>query len=102
MLELVKRLNEQIKFIENEIFKKINVFYSGGGIWIAEKNIDKNRYAIVSSDFIDCLTIYEETRDREKYYPQDMLFSEHKDKLNEIGKEIYNTLKEALEKEMQK
>lgn len=51
---------------------KIEVFYTGGGITLAEVYIDETLYAVVSSDAPDFLAIYTHAED-EKYLPEDML-----------------------------
>lgn len=37
----------------------IEVIYTGGGIWLACKNLDENRYAIVGDDFEEGIAIYD-------------------------------------------
>ena len=44
---------------------KFELFYTGGGITIAEADIDSARYAVVSSEAPDFLTVYTLT-DEEK------------------------------------
>ncbi len=44
----------------------IEVIYTGGGIWLACKNLDENRYAIVGDDFEEGIAIYDR-RDEESY-----------------------------------
>lgn len=53
----------------------IEVYYTGGGIWIAEYYLDeyKMAYAIVSSDAPEYITIY--NSNDEKYLPEDMVLS---------------------------
>lgn len=53
----------------------IEVFYTGGGIWIAENYLDEYgmTYAVVSSEAPEYLTIYRENE--EKHLPEDMILS---------------------------
>ena len=44
----------------------IEVIYTGGGIWLACKNLDINRYAIVGDDFEEGIAIYDR-RDENPY-----------------------------------
>lgn len=37
----------------------IEVIYTGGGIWLACKNLDANRYAVVGDDFEEGIAIYD-------------------------------------------
>lgn len=53
---------------------KPEVFYTGGGIWLAEMNLQNGTYAVVDSDYKECLSIYKYTDD-EPYMPDDMIFS---------------------------
>ena len=54
---------------------KIEAFYTGGGIWIAQTYLDEDEmtYAVVSSEAPEYLTIYREND--EKYLPEDMISS---------------------------
>ena len=78
---------------------KIKTFYTGGGITLAETNINKNHYAVVSSDAPDFLTIYSHSDDKILYLPEDMIESTHFDNLTPELKTIYtkmiNSLKSA-------
>lgn len=54
---------------------KIEVFYTGGGITLAEVDLDATRYAVVSSEAPDFLTIYTQTDGEKSYLPEDMVSS---------------------------
>ena len=78
---------------------KIEVFNTGGGIWLAETNLKDNKYAVVSSDAPEFLAIYQyEKAEDDKYYPEDMISDQHKDELTEEYKPIYEKLLLALAK----
>lgn len=74
---------------------KAEVFYTGGGIWLAEMDLKNGTYAVVDSDYHDCLSIYNYTDD-EQYMPEDMIFSKVVDQLDSEQMKIYNQLIAAL------
>lgn len=74
---------------------KPEVFYTGGGIWLAEMNLQNGTYAAVDSDYKECLSIYKYTDD-EPYMPDDMIFSKGVDQLDSEQMKIYNQLLAAL------
>lgn len=74
---------------------KPEVFYTGGGIWLAEMNLQNGTYAVVDSDYKECLSIYKYTDD-EPYMPDDMIFSKGVDQLDSEQMKIYNKLLAAL------
>lgn len=74
---------------------KAEVFYTGGGIWLAEMDLQNGTYAVVDSDYHDCLSIYNLTDD-EPYMPEDMIFSKSVDQLDSEQMKIYNQLIAAL------
>lgn len=77
---------------------KAEVFYTGGGIWLAEMDLQNGTYAVVDSDYPECLSIYNLTDD-EPYMPEDMIFSKGVDQLDSEQMKIYNRLIAALKKE---
>lgn len=79
--------------------KKPEVFYTGGGIWLAELDLQNGTYAVVDSDYHECLSIYRYSEDGEQYMPEDMIFSEDVKSLDLEQMKIYNKLYEALKKE---
>lgn len=54
---------------------KVDVFYTGGGITLAEVDLSENRYAVVSTDAPEYLTIYAYTDGEKTYLPEDMISS---------------------------
>lgn len=75
----------------------IEIFYTGGGITLAETDLNENEYAVVSSDSPDYLTIYNRDDDNEKsYLPDDMIVSTPKEKLTSNFKPLYIKMFEKL------
>lgn len=74
---------------------KAEAFYTGGGIWLAEKQLENGNYAVVSSNFLDCLTVYTKNVD---YFPEDMVFSKSVHDLDSDLMEVYNELVAELKK----
>jgi hypothetical protein len=75
--------------------KKIEVFYTGGGITIVETDIGNNRYAVVSSDAPEFLTVYYYSDNEKTYLPDDMVFSNRK---NELSLELQPLYFQMLDK----
>ena len=74
---------------------KIEVFYTGGGITLAEVDIDATHYAVVSSDAPDFFAIYTHRED-EKYLPEDMLVSSSKEEIAPEHQALYTEMLEKL------
>ena len=74
---------------------KPEIFYTGGGIWLAEMNLQNGTYAVVDSDYKECLSIYKYTDD-DPYMPEDMIFSKGVDQLDSEQMKIYNQLLATL------
>ena len=74
---------------------KIEVFYTGGGITLAEVYIDKTLYAVVSSDAPDFLAIYTHAED-EKYLPEDMLVCSSKEEIPHEYQALYTEMLDKL------
>lgn len=74
---------------------KIEVFSTGGGIWLAEVTLAQT-YGVVSSECPDVLTVYHKA-DTEKYLPENMLFSLKAKDLPPSNKAIYEEMRQALE-----
>ena len=76
---------------------EIDVFYTGGGIWLAEVELKDNKYAVVNSEYPDLFAIYQYAQaEDDKYYPEDMLLDKHKDDLDEEHRKIYEALLSEL------
>lgn len=80
---------------------KVEVFYTGGGIWLAELDLNNGTYAVVDSDYNTVLCIYQYPEDgEEQYMSEDMIFSDEVQNLNLEQAKIYNKLYEALKEEV--
>lgn len=79
------------------MINNIEIFYTGGGITLAETDLNENEYAVVSSDSPHFLTIYNRDDDNEKsYLPDDMIVSAPKEKLTSNFKPLYTKMIEKL------
>lgn len=76
---------------------KIEVFSTGGGVWLAEAEIDEERYAVVSNECPGCLSVYRKAD--EPYMPEDMQFSKSEDELDAVYKVLHRNMKQELEKQ---
>ena len=74
---------------------KIEVFNTGGGITLAEANINQEQYAVVSTEATEFLTIYKRTED-EAYLPEDMVMSIKEDEMTDEFKGLYAAMLKAL------
>lgn len=72
--------------------KKINTFYTGGGITLAEADIGQNRYAVVSSDAPDFLSVYVYSEGETTYMPEDMVFSVSKEDIEPEFTDLYSRM----------
>lgn len=80
---------------------KVEVFYTGGGIWLAEMNLENGTYAVVDSDYDTALSIYKYPEDgEEQYMSEDMIFSDEVQNLDNEHMKIYNQLLEALQEKI--
>ena len=75
---------------------QIEVIYTGGGITIVEANIGGGQYAVVSTEALEFLTIYNRTSE-EPYLPEDMVASITADEMTDDQKELYNNMIEHLQ-----
>lgn len=77
---------------------KIEVFYTGGGIWLAEAVInDKGDYAVVSNVHPEVLSLYHKAED--KYMEDALYLSKPWDELDVEKADIHARLCLALQKE---
>lgn len=78
---------------------KVEVFNTGGGIWLAETDLGDNKYAVVNSEYPEQFAIYLYAKaEDDKYYPEDMLLDQHRDELSEDLRKVYDKLLLALVK----
>ena len=76
---------------------KVEVFYTGGGIWLAEMDLGNGTYAVVDSDYYTALSIYKyPEEDDEQYMSEDMIFSDEVQNLDSEQMKIYNQLIASL------
>lgn len=79
--------------------EKIETFYTGGGITLAEADIDGGRYAVVSSEAPEFLSVYAYSDGEKTYLPDDMVSSVAKEdlpaELNALYRKMLDKLKTA-------
>ena len=71
---------------------KVEVFYTGGDIWLSEGILSDGKIAVVNNDFPSTLSVYKKPEDDIWYLPEDMIFSKDHNNLDDEYKEIYNIL----------
>lgn len=76
--------------------EKIEVFYTGGGITLAEARINTHHYAVVSSEAPEFFTVYAYSDKEETYLPEDMIFSSHKEEITPEFQPLYVKMLEKL------
>lgn len=54
---------------------KIEVFYTGGGIHLAQADLEGDQYAVVNTEAPEYLAIYKREDGEETYLPEDMVAS---------------------------
>ena len=79
------------------MLKNIDLFYTGGGITIAETDLNKDHYAVVSSEAPEFLTVYAYSEEEKTYLPDDMLFSHHREEIAPDLKALYAKMLEKLQ-----
>lgn len=77
---------------------KIETFYTGGGITLAEVELKGGRYAVVSTECPDCIAIYNRVEDEEPYMPEDMVGCYGVNEMDEDTKRLYQAMLNALNK----
>lgn len=75
---------------------KIEAFYTGGGITLAEAVLNKNHYAVVSSEAPEFMTVYLKSNGEASYLPENMIESKHNEELPPELKHIYKKMLDAL------
>lgn len=100
--QLIARFGEQTKVqdIPNDSSEtgipSVEVFYTGGGIWLAAKHIADHLYAVVDNDFDECLTYYDDREEDEKFACQNMVESIGIDEMGVADRAIWEELHTAL------
>lgn len=77
---------------------KIEVFYTGGGITLAEADLNEKQFAVVSTEAPECLTIYNYADGGETFLPEDMVASMTKDELPPELRDLYEEMLKELNK----
>lgn len=77
---------------------KIELIYTGGGITLAEAELNSDRYAVVSTEAPGFLTVYKRGDDETPYLPEDMVFSLTEGELPEDMKGLYAEMLDELKK----
>ena len=85
-----------------------NVFYTGGGIWIAAMYYDDRYYMTVDNEDMDIFSTYDHSKEsQDDDFPcEELHYSENIHDLDETlpeaedVKRMYTALREALEREM--
>lgn len=76
---------------------KIETFYTGGGIWLSQYNAGGGYYAVVSSEYPDCLSIYrKKDEDEDLYLPENMVSSKDLSELSTEQRAVHALLKKEL------
>ena len=76
--------------------EKIEVFYTGGGITLAEVDLDSKHYAVVSSEAPEFFTVYKHTDGEKTYLPDDMLVSSPKEEIAPEHSALYMKMLDKL------
>ena len=79
----------------------IDVYYTGGGIWLASAFISKNIYVTYSDECPECLAFYDKSQedDYETYPCMEMIDCKEMYQMSASEKKLYKQIKEKLEKE---
>ena len=87
----------EMKVLENLLARPtIEVFSTGGGIYLSEKRLPNGYYFVLSTEDLNCLTMYSPNRLGEKYMADNVVFSGTLDNLAPDSLKVYDELKEAL------
>lgn len=77
---------------------KVEKYSLGNGIWIAQKNINENEYALINSEAPEFLAVFLVSEDEDDcFLPENMKFSSHESELNAEFQEIHKELLSALQ-----
>jgi hypothetical protein len=74
---------------------KIEVFYTGGGITLAEADLGA-QYAVIGTDYPGFISIYNRVEGEEPYMPEDMVASLSEQEMDAETKALYLEMLEAL------
>ena len=85
--------------IKNEGEKKmtkIEKVYTGGGITLAEAELEGERYAVVSTECPELIAVYNRAEDEEPYLPEDMVGAYTEEEMGEDLKKLYHEMINTL------
>lgn len=74
----------------------IKTHYTGGGITLAEVDINAEQYAVVSTEALECLAIYNKVEGEEPYMPEDMAGCFTEEAMNPVLKAVYHEMVRVL------
>ena len=75
------------------------VFYTGGGIWLAAMWLNEHEYAIVDNCWKYCLSYYDDSEDEYEFHGMNMLTSVDEEDMTDADKAIWTKLCDALDRE---
>lgn len=75
---------------------KVEIFYTGGGITIAETDINQKQYAVVTTEAPEYLSVYRMENGEKNHLPDDMIESTPGENLPPNLKAIYTAMLEKL------
>lgn len=75
---------------------EIKTHYTGGGITLAEVDINAEQYAVVSTEALECLAIYNKVEDDEPYMPENMAGCFTEEAMDPTLKALYHEMVRAL------
>ena len=85
---------------------KVEVFYTGGGIWLSALYVDDNLYFVVDSDWTESITLFDHRdEDQDTEYPcQNVMYSKAEDSADfpftMFEKAVHKLLVEQLNEQM--
>ena len=75
---------------------KIEKVYTGGGITLAEAELEGGRYAVVSTECPELIAVYNRTEENEPYLPEDMVGAYTEKEMDNDLRALYNKMMEML------
>ena len=76
------------------------IYYTGGGIWIAEAKKSNGQYCTVESSCMDCLSLFNPPSrgdEEDKFMPDDMVWSKGPEELTSYQMGLYLLLCHMIE-----
>lgn len=75
---------------------KIEKVYTGGGITLAEAELEGDRYAVVSTECPELIAVYNRTEEDEPYLPEDMVGAYTEEEMDTDLRVLYNKMIDTL------